>query len=179
MSRHADTDLRPFLAGGDRRSSARSPRALALVTADPARVGDLVALAGDEDWLVSMRALDLLDKLAHLHPEWVRPHKRVFIGRLADSDKWEIRLQIVRALPLFAWTGAAKRRAIEILKRDVEYPQTFVRAWALDSLSIFAQKDRALVPVVRRGLKSFEASGSKALAARAKHIRARVADRLP
>ncbi len=40
---------------------------------------------------------DLLEKVAHEHPEWVAPYKKVFIGPLAESDKWEIRLQIVRA----------------------------------------------------------------------------------
>jgi hypothetical protein len=169
--------LRSLLSGGDRRSSARSPRALALVTGNPARIAELAALAADDDWLVSMRALDLLEKLAHTDPALVQPYKHLFTGPLADSDKWEIRLQVVRALPLFSWRGAARRRAIDILTRDVAFPQTFVRAWALDSLSIFAERDAALVPVVRRALKAFETSGSKALAARARHIRARIADR--
>jgi len=177
MSLNRRSALRPLLAGGDRRSSARSPRALALVAGNPSRVAELAGLVADDDWLVSMRALDLLEKLAHTHPGWVEPHKRVFIGPLADSDQWEIRLQIVRALPLFAWRGAARQRAIAILKRDVDFPQTFVRAWALDSLSIFAQQDPALVPIVRRAVKTFETSGSKALAARAKHIRARLVHR--
>ena len=44
--------------------------------------------------------MDLLEKLAHEHADWVQPHKRLFIGPLADSDQWEIRLQVVRALPL-------------------------------------------------------------------------------
>jgi hypothetical protein len=174
MSRTRPSALRPLLAGGDRRSSARSPRALALIHGEPARIAELAALASDGDWLVAMRALDLLEKLAHTHAALVQPYKRLFIGPLADREQWEIRLQVVRALPLFSWRGAAKRRAIDILTRDVECPQTFVRAWALDSLSIFARQDRSLVPIVRRGLKAFDASGSRALAARARHIRARL-----
>ncbi len=121
-----------------------------------------------------MRALDLIEKLAHEHPDWIAPHKRVFIGPLADSDKWEIRLQIVRALPLFEWTATERRRVVSILKRDVEYDQTFVKAWALDSLATFALANPKLRPIVRRHLRSFERSGSKALVARARHIRARL-----
>jgi hypothetical protein len=56
--------LRDFLVGGDRRSIARSSRALALVREDPSRVAELAALARDRDWLVSQRSLDLLEKLA-------------------------------------------------------------------------------------------------------------------
>ncbi len=55
---------RGFLPGGDRRSPARSGRALALVREEPQRVGGLAAPTGDGDWLVWLRALDLLEKLA-------------------------------------------------------------------------------------------------------------------
>jgi hypothetical protein len=168
------SSLRPLLAGGDRRSQARSASALKIVSANPSRISELAALAEDDDWLVSMRAVDLLEKLAHDHPEWIAPHKKLFLGALADSDRWEIRLQVVRALPLFTWNRTERRRVIEILRRDVDYTQTFVRAWALDSLSICAAKNAELIPVVRRYLKIFEASGSKALAARARHIRERL-----
>jgi hypothetical protein len=166
--------LRPLLTGGDRRSQARSKEALAQVHADSARIAELVALVDDEDWLVSMRALDLLEKLAQTHTGWIAPHKRVFIGAAADSDKWETRLQIVRALPLFDWSGADERRVLKILQRDVAHPQTFVKAWALDSLATFAAKRPRLKPVVRRHLRAFERSGSKALAARARKIRERL-----
>jgi hypothetical protein len=165
--------LRRFLTGGDRRSVAQSKRALASVQQDPSRLDELAALAGDDDWLVSMRAMDLLEKLAHSNPARIEPHKRLFIGPLADSDKWEIRLQIVRALPLFRWTAAERRRVIRILRRDVEFPQTFVKAWALDSLATLAVEDPTLRPIVRRYVRAFERSGSKALTARARHIRER------
>lgn len=171
----ATEPLRPLLAGGDRRSVAQSASARQVIEEDPARVADLAALTRDDDWLVVMRACDLLEKLAHAHPDWIAPHKRVFIGPLADSDKWEIRLQVVRALPLFKWTSAQRRRVEEILVENVTFPQTFVRAWALDSLATLSQKNAALKPVVQRRLREFERSESKALQARAKAIRQRLA----
>jgi len=166
--------LRPLLTGGDRRSQAKSAQVRALVKADPTRIAELAGLVEDDDWLVSMRAIDLLEKLAHEDASRVEPHKTVFIGALADSDRWEIRLQIVRALPLFKWSARERQRVIAILSRDVSFPQTFVRAWALDSLSILARSDPTLRPIVRRHLKAFETSGSKALVARARHVRARL-----
>ena len=145
-----------------------------MIAADPKRVLELAGLADDPDWLVSMRALDLLEKLARARSDQVNPHRALFIGPLADSDKWEIRLQIVRALPLFDWTPAQRKRVLAILRRDLSHPQLFVRAWALDGLSLFALEDRKLRPPVLRALAEFEASGSKALATRARYIRARL-----
>jgi hypothetical protein len=173
MDRSSDS-LRDLLLGGDRRSIARSGRAMDLVRSRPERVAEVAALARDEDPLVSQRALDLLEKLANDHPAWIEPHKGLFIGPLADSDRWEVRLQIVRALPLFRWKPAELSRVLAILRRDVRYPQKFVRAWALDSLATLAQDDPALRSTVLRHVGSFERSGSKALIARASHVRKRL-----
>ena len=110
--------LRTLLSGGDRRSIGRSNRALELIRANPSRVSAIAELAQDADWLIAMRAVDLLEKLARQNPEWVEPHKRIFLGALADSDKWEIRLQVVRALALFGWTPTHLR--LQLRERNVE-----------------------------------------------------------
>jgi hypothetical protein len=166
--------IRRLLSGGDRRSIAGSNQVRPLVETNPSLVSELAALTADDDWLVTQRALDLLEKLAHEHPDWIEPYKQVFIGPLAASDKWEIRLQIVRALPLFRWSPTQARRAEAILLDNVTFPQTFVRAWALDGLAIFAERRGTLMPIVRKHLRAFERSPSKALQARAKQIRVRL-----
>jgi hypothetical protein len=168
------SEIRPLLSGGDRRSIADSKRARGLVEHNPSLVNELAALTADQDWLVAQRALDLLEKLAHEHADWIEPHKKIFIGPLATSDKWEIRLQIVRALPLFRWSPTQERRVEEILLENVLFPQTFVRAWALDGLATLAERKVALMPIVRKYLREFERSPSKALQARARQIRARL-----
>ena len=169
--------IRELLSGGDRRGIADSAKVRALLEQRPARVKELAGLTEDEDWLVAQRALDLLEKLAHEHPDWIEPHKKVFIGPLAGSDKWEIRLQIVRALPLFRWTAAESKRIEAILLENVAFPQTFVRAWALDSLATLAERRKRLMPVVLQHLEAFAQSSSKALQARARAIRERLAGR--
>src|SRR5262245_22304826 len=123
-SRAGTAEIRALLSGGDRRSIADSSLVRAMIEQDPARIADLAALADDENWLIVQRVLDLLEKLAHPHPEWVEPHKRLFIGAIAESDKWEVRLQIVRALPLFRWRAAEIKRVERILIENLEFPQT-------------------------------------------------------
>ena len=167
-------ELRPLLSGGDRRGIAESNRVRGLIEDDSSRVKELVALTSDENWLVAQRALDLLEKLAHAHPEWIERYKTVFIGPLAGSDKWEIRLQIVRALPLFRWTPSQSKRVEAILLENVAFPQTFVRAWSLDSLATLSEGRPRLAPAVERHLRAFERSTSKALQARARNIRSRL-----
>jgi len=166
--------LRDLLLGGDRRSLRGSRVALAQLLAKPRRIPEVAALVGDEDRLVSLRATDLLEKVAHLHADWVNPHRALFIGALADSAVWEVRLQVVRALPLLTWTPSERRRVLEILMRDLRHPRTFVRAWSLDGLATLAQRETSLWPLVERHLREFERSESRALRARARHIRKRL-----
>lgn len=167
--------LRTLLAGGDRRSLARSDAALKLLRADEHRVAELARLADDGDWLVVMRAMDLMEKLARERPDWIQPHRDLFIGALAQHESWEIRLQIARALPLFQWTPGERERAVAILLDYVGQPQKFVKAWALDSLARFAESESALMPKVEAFLSEFERSGSGALVSRARQIRRRLA----
>lgn len=170
----ARAGIRALLSGGDRRSIAQSNRARAEIERNPALVSELAALANDPDPLVSQRSLDLMEKLAHDHPTLIEPYKKIFIGPLAQSDRWEIRLQIVRVLPLFRWTAAQSRRVEAILIANVSHPQIFVRAWALDALATFAERRATLRPFVRRHLRKFDESSSKALQSRATHIRERL-----
>jgi hypothetical protein len=103
------SSLRALLAGGDRRSIAQSNVVLRRLRADPKQIAGLASLARDSDWLVVMRVMDLLEKLAHVDPEYVRPFRRLFIGPLARHESWEIRLQIARALPLLRWTSGEQK----------------------------------------------------------------------
>jgi len=177
MEKMSRLEIYTLLRGGDRRSIADSNRARQAVESDPTLIRELVALTEDENWLVVQRALDLLEKLAREHAEWVEPYKGIFIGALCERPQWEIRLQIVRALPLFRWTPAQVRRVEAILLENVDFSQTFVRAWALDSLAHLSERRRRLAPVVERYLREFERSSSKALQARARKIRERLAKR--
>jgi len=166
--------LRPLLVGGDRRSIARSNEALALLRANPAWIAELVPLVDDSDWLVVMRAVDLMEKLAHQHPERIQPHRKLFIGRLAEHPSWEIRLQIARALPLLRWTPAERKRAVAILLGYAAHPQKFVKAWSVNSLSRLAVDDASLMRVVEGLIGDLEQSASPALRSRARQIRSRL-----
>jgi hypothetical protein len=169
---HLEGVMRRMMVGGDRRSIARSNEALALLRVEPARISDLVRLVDDTDWLVVMRTIDLMEKLAHEHPDWIQPHRKLFIGPLAEHPSWEIRLQIARALPLLRWTPAERKRVVAILLGYVEHPQKFLKAWSADSLSRLAVDDASLMRVVERLIEDFEHSGSPALISRARRIRA-------
>ena len=90
-------EIRRLLRGGDRRSIADSNRVRGLVEANPALVDEVAILTDDPDPLVVQRALDLLEKLAHHHPEWVEPHKTRFIpGAEHPEPEQDLRLPVLQ-----------------------------------------------------------------------------------
>jgi hypothetical protein len=165
--------LRRLLDGRDSRSLAQSAAARTLIEARPARIAVLAALAGHANWVVAMRAFDLLEKIARAHPAWVQPHRAVLLTA-ATHDQWLIRLQAVRGLPLLTWTPRERAEVVGALRANVRSAHLFVRAWSLDGLATLALGQRSLLPEVRRWLGVFERSPSAALRARARHIRARL-----
>lgn len=167
-------ELRDFLTGGTRLDQARSSHVLAMALKDQEAVAELARLCDDPDRLVAMRSLDLMEKIARVDRPLVEPYKSVFLGPLARSDMWETRLQIARAIPLFAWSPADRKRATETLVRYIEDHQKFVKSWALDSLAIFSETDPSLRPLVDLKIDEFLGSGSPAMRARAKAIAKRL-----
>lgn len=156
-----------MLSGGDRRSIARSNEVLPLALGDPELVDELAKLAKDPDWLVAMRSVDLLDKVVRAHPEWVQPHRRLFLELLND-EHWEIRLQCVRTAPLLEWTEQERKELLLNLSRMIDDDQKFVQAWALDAFALLSGPNEQghLLAALHRFLET----GSPALKARAKAI---------
>jgi hypothetical protein len=168
--------LRQMLTGGDRRSLARVDEVVALVLTRRPLVSDLASLTTDEgDWVVSARALDALEKVAHRRPQWVRPYRQVFL-QLSTSEHWEIRLQVVRAIPLLHWTPRELKQALDVVRANLMSTRPFVRAWALDSLAVLTANSASLSVDLEYQLDQAEQSDSKAVRARARHIRARLGD---
>jgi hypothetical protein len=161
-----------LLSGGDRRSLAQAPRVLAIVEREPSRLRELVSLLDASDPLVVQRSLDVLEKVARRDARCVQPFRARFL-ELADSDRWEVLLQLVRLLPLLTWTGRQRARVQEILRSNLSHPRAFVRAWALDGLAALAGSDAEQRTEVRKLAAQLAATDDKAVQVRARAILAR------
>ncbi len=161
--------IRSLLEGEPRKSQAGSNQALEMLLRDGSLVDELVACVDDPDELVQMRALDLIDKVARKEPEWTEPHRGLLLREYHRLPLWENRLQVARALGLFSWEGSEHERAVEILMELVEDEQPFVKAWALDSLAVLSVRDESLRGFVRHRLEDHLQTGTKSMAARARH----------
>jgi HEAT repeat protein len=161
--------LRDLLTGGDRRSVAQAEEALAIARQDRKAVNELARLTTDPDPLVASRSLDVLEKLVHEVPEWVEPHRMVFLHNV-DHEYWEARLQCARAIPLLNWNPNERIKLIKSLRQRIDDDQKFVRCWALDSFAQLVGDDTDLREELDRHLASFLNSGVPSMVARARAI---------
>ncbi|HLK15980.1 MAG TPA: hypothetical protein VKT78_14335 [Fimbriimonadaceae bacterium] len=166
--------LRDLLTGGDRRSIARASEALDIARQDQAAVDELARLTAGPDPLVAERALDVLEKLVHERPEWLQPHRQVFVDLLAHPH-WECRLQCVRAIPALTWTQQERSAVVERLREAIDDSQKFVSCWALDGYARLADNDPIKRKEIDRRLTEFLGSGVPSMRARARAIAKRLA----
>ena len=71
------------LSGGDRRSTGRSDEIVAVVLADPALFGQIIAGLSNPDPLIRMRAADAAEKVTVRRPELLQPYKEHLLHQAA------------------------------------------------------------------------------------------------
>jgi hypothetical protein len=89
---------------------------------------------------------------------------------------WQVRLQVVRALPLFRWSRRERRRALAILERELAHPRTLVRASAVEALAWLAAGDPALRQRIERALDELERSRRASVIAQVHRVRQRLGE---
>ena len=93
--------------------------------------------------------------------------EKVLAG-LDTENHWTARLHAVRLVPFLSWNAEESRLIVEGLFVLERGENLFVRAWALDSLAHFAEKDAELADRVMPLLVEAIGSGSGSVRARAK-----------
>jgi len=95
-------------------------------------------------------------------------YREAVFDSLEPDEDWAIRLQIVRLLPRFEWSRSETAKVVEYLLSEVRKDNLFIRAWALDSLSIFALREVSLREEVVQLSTEALGSGSAAVKVRAR-----------
>lgn len=156
------------LSGGNPRSIAGVPSALADLRRDPDRVDELVDCCSSPDPIVRMRAADALEKFARERPELVAVRLDRLHTVLGDTDQpsllWHL-AQLYGELPL---TDVQAERAVRWLCHQLDHSGDWiVLNCSLDSLAVLARRDPSVVPLLRPRLKRHAAGSLKSVAKRA------------
>ena len=160
-----------LLKGGDRRSIGRVGEVVRIVNRAPERFRALIDGLFAEDEVVAMRCADAIEKISLQHPDWLRPHAKLFLKRAAGPALPEIRWHMAQILPRLSFTPSQRARAIDLLMRYLEDKSAFVRVSAMQALAEMSEHDsrlgKSIVPLIRetmqRGTAAVRARGRKLL----------------
>lgn len=163
--------IREMLSGGDRRSIGEADAVARLVLENPPLFSELLSAILDDDSIVRMRAADAVEKLTVVHPDWLSPHKRIFLSKVLPIDQQEVRWHVAQILPRFALNLAERKSVVAMLMRWIGHESSrIVRVMALQALFDLSRNDADLGKRVRGLLRELVDSDVPALRSRSRKL---------
>jgi hypothetical protein len=149
-----------YLSGGDPRSLGRTAEVPRLVLRHPGRVEELFECLFSGDETLPMRASDALEKVCRQRPELIVPLTRRLLTEVPKIDQPSVQWHLAQILARIPLSGADRRRAITILKRNLKrYDDWIVVNLTLEALAGFV-----------RLLAEFSGASRKSIARRAEKL---------
>lgn len=125
--------------GGKSNSLGRANEVIEVVLNDQPRLKELYECVFDEDAWVRMRAVDSLEKVCRIHPEWILPYIDGFNEELATSRQPSIQWHLAQMYREVVLTDVQKQFVIKWLKQLLSSNQIdwIVAANAMDTIAQF------------------------------------------
>lgn len=140
LRRHPQRDILLLLKGGDRRSVGQSDQVVRKVMREQKLFARLVEGMFAADALVRMRSADAAEKVTALHPEWLKPYRRILLWEIASSDQQEVRWHAAQMIPRLALSVVDRARAMQVLKEYLRDRSSIVRTFAMQALADLARQ---------------------------------------
>ena len=131
--------------GGKTNSLGRADEVISIVLENPSRLNELYNCLFEDDAWLRMRAVDSLEKICRIHPEWLEPYVDRFLHDLATSTQPSIQWHLAQMYKEIKLSDSQKILAIDWLKELLSSTEVdwIVAANAMDTLAQFT-RDRSL-----------------------------------
>jgi hypothetical protein len=159
-----------LLRKGDLRTKGRSEDVVKLALRRPELFKDVVAAILDDDRGVRMRAADAVEKISRIHPEWLKPHKKLFLRAITKIKQQEVRWHVAQMLPRFKLTTPERRAVFVLMQTYLDDESSIVRTCAMQALADIALQDGRYLPDVMKIVEKHMKNGSPAMKARGRKL---------
>ena len=113
-------DFATMLAvGGKKNTLGLAERVVQLVLADHSRLDELYRCLFEDDAWLRMRAIDALEKVCRVYPEWLEPYADRLLGEVAAIDQASIQWHLAELFREIDLSPEQRERAIVIMKRNI------------------------------------------------------------
>ncbi len=163
-------DLLKKLSGGDRRSIGKSEEVIADVLADSRLFASLFDCMLADDPLVRMRAVDAVEKITILRPDFLRPHKARLLNHVAKIEQKEVRWHVAQLVSRLDLSKPERKKVVVLMNEYLSDRSSIVRTFAMQALADMACQDAGLRPGIIKQLRTLTGDGSPAMKSRGRKL---------
>lgn len=145
-----------ILAVGKTNSLGRSDEVVRAVLADPSTLDELYQCLYENDAWLRMRAIDSIEKVCRVHPEWLKPYIDRLFDEFGDHTQPSIQWHIAEIVTEVDLMPSQKVRAINWLVERLQDPAVdwIVAANCMNALVYFTNNDSfdkdELIPLLKK-----------------------------
>jgi hypothetical protein len=165
--------LSDHLRIGKPNSLGKVPQVVRDVLRHPRKLGALFECIFHEDEWVRMRASDALEKVCAENPKLLTPLKRRIFEEMAEADQPSVQWHFAQIMSEMELSPADVRTAVRLIKRNLERTNDWIVVnLSLETLAIFARRDRRMLRALEPMLTRYARSPHKSVRHRVKKLRA-------
>ncbi len=105
--------------GGKKNTLGRAEEVVHVVLADRSRLEELYQCLFEDDAWLRMRAMDALEKVCRVHPEWLSLYVDRLLREVADSEQASIQWHLAELFREIDLSAEQRRLAITIMKQNI------------------------------------------------------------
>jgi hypothetical protein len=162
--------FRSILTIGEHRNSlGRAGEILQIVLHDRSRLDELFECVMDDDAWVRMRAIDTLEKVCRVHPDWLLPYVERLLHEVAAIDQPSIQWHLAELFAEIELSESERKRAIHRMIRNITDIEVdwIVAANTMETLTMYVNLGYLPAEAVIPLLKKQQAHRSQAVVRRA------------
>lgn len=163
-----------MLKGGDRRSIGRASDVVGRILKEPDLFDLLISGMCLDDPILRMRCADAAEKITAIHPEYLLPHKNVFLTALAKVDQAEVRWHVAPMLARLPLSDIEQKEVAGILTVYLKDRSSIVKTASIQALFDLAMRNHSLLPLALRHIKEVVVLGTPAMQARSRKLLAKI-----
>ena len=159
------------LGGGDLRSIGRANEVVQDILQDPALFSEVFVGLRDNDPVIRTRAADALEKVSAKHPEYLQPFKDDLINEISRIQQQEVQWHVAQMFSYLELNKAEKNKVIKILYSYIDTTESnIVKVNCMQTLSVFAERDKSLRPEIIKKIKEMMKTGGGAIQAKGRKL---------
>lgn len=158
--------------GGKKNSLGRAEEVVQIVLADQSRVDELYQCLFEDDAWVRMRAVDALEKVCRVHPEWLEPYVNRLLSEVATIDQASIQWHLAEIFRQVHLSPRQRQQAIALMKDNISSKDAdwIVASNTMETLAMFVTNGSVSAHELLPLLEIQKAHHSKAVVKRATRI---------